>query len=193
MLATLKGLQARIVANRTSKQDRMLALMSKPIGGFGRHRLQTIDSLAKWTLGLNGVGLLTCFAFITSEYQIAFGDCVTRHVSAYSIWFIANVSLAFLVGALSSGCGIVHHNALLGRYLHKNQMAAEKLQASAVTEPDQISEGEAEKLSNYSGWFFAFSIAFFMLGLIFVYISVYTITPTSLEHTVKELEKLCPK
>lgn len=167
-------------------------LTDKPAGAYGEHQLQIISRLYSWTIGLNGTGLLICFAFIVSEYQVVYNDCLSQHIASNSISFMFYISLIFLTGALISRSGIVIHTALLGKYIYARQKKVEAGTIPFIRQSDQISVSECRSLVNYQAYIWAFSLAFFVIGLIISYIAIYSINYTSVDNTVKVFSKECP-
>lgn len=166
--------------------------LDKPAGAYGEHQLQLISRSYGWTIGLNGTGLLACFAFIISEYQVVYNDCLSEYVASNSISFAAWVSITFLLGGLASGFGIVVHTTLLGKYIYARQKKTEPFLTNSMRQPDKISVSECKRLVACHTYIWVPSLILFGIGLAVSYVAVFNINPTSVHGTVSLLSKECP-
>lgn len=142
---------------------------------------------------LNSAGLLVCFGFLVSEYQILYNDCMSEHLASNSISYVAKLSIIFLVGAALSLAGISFHDFLLGKYMYVSQKRVEDSDKVNPQEFSQITKKESKKLVNIQGYFWSASLAFFMLGLLLSYVAIFSINVSSVENTVKAVSRQCPQ
>ena len=165
--------------------------MERKADNYVHFRLQVMDRLYGWLLGINGAGLLLCFAFAISEYQIIFNDCVSRYAAVDSISSVKWVGLAFLLGAIASGIGIAVHSALLGRYLNAKRKSNSELSGSYPEDIDMISINDLNKLNSFQSFIWSISISLFALTMISSFIAMFFISNNFVDKKLELFDKKC--
>ena len=171
----------------------MHELPSGTADAYVGHRYQGAPGLYRWAIGLNGVGLLACFLFVISEYQVLFNDCLSKYAASTSISFATKVSLTFLVGAGVSVVGIAVHLRLLRRFRPKGRQEARDLRAPSKQAADRTRTDRFRKLTAYHEYAGLLSVAIFIVGLTLCYVAAFSINAGSVDSTIAMARTECPR